>query len=155
MGGTLAGMRRALLALIFCCSLGSASADFSVPFAGWTANGPDSWQSAGGHCVIKEELHDQPFAALPDLPHASALAARLQGSLTARKFEQVVVDPIERGGSFGLLASYLLSSGGSYRITQLYLSEGGRLRTLTGSALDDETDKCAADIQNYLRYLAY
>ncbi len=149
---------RPLLPLLLAAAtlMGSASASFNVPFAGWTASGPDAWQSAAGNCIIKEELHDQPFAALPDMPHATALAARLQQTLTARKFTDVTAIPIERGGSFGLLATYLLdSAGNTYQITQLYLSNGGKLRTLTGSVQSSVTDKCAADITNYLRYLAY
>lgn len=146
-------MRSLILALLLG---GSALAALKVPFAGWApSSDPAVWQSAGGQCVLREQLHDQAFAPLPDQAAANTLAARLQQSLLAQKFSEVSVQTVQRGGAYGLLASYLLSSaGGSYRVTQLYLSDAGKLRTLTGSVAEGEQNKCAADIQNYLRYLA-
>lgn len=146
-------IRPLLLALLLG---GSALAALNVPFAGWAPSvDPAVWLNAGGQCALREEQHDQAFAPLTDQAAASALAARLQGSLVAQKFTEVSVQPVQRGGAYGLLASYLYTAAGtSYRVTQLYLSDAGKLRTLTGSVAASEQNKCAADIQNYLRYLA-
>jgi len=133
----------------------SSAVAVSVPFTGWTTQ--DEWTAGAqtGVCLVREELHQQDFPALATQEEALKFAQRLQQALMARKLAGVVTQPVERPGQWGVLAAYVYTQGGErYKVTQLYLSNAGKLRTFTGSARDGERDQCVNDMLSFVRYLA-
>ncbi|PYE53379.1 hypothetical protein DES52_109156 [Deinococcus yavapaiensis KR-236] len=140
--------------MLFLCSFGSVGA-FAVPFENWDALPDGTWQGGNGACLLKEERHQQPLPTFKTGDDARTFAARLQQALFAQKLVNVVTQPVEREGSWGVLASYRFASGGAeYNVSQLYLSSNGLLRTFTGSVKVGEFNQCVTDMQTFVRTMA-
>ena len=79
---------------------------------------------------------------------------RLQRTLGGQKtVSEVVTQPVERGGTWGVLAAYTHEANGvAYRISQLYLSDAGLLRTVTGSSAQHEANPCVNEMREFLRH---
>ncbi|MFC5847506.1 hypothetical protein [Deinococcus petrolearius] len=147
-------MRRflALLAL-----LGGAAPALVVPLRGWTPIAGDAsrWQGGGGECLIREMRHTQPFPAMPTQQRATAVANRLRASLGKAGMGEVTTQPVDRGAAWAVLAGYVYEEAGArYRVSQLYLSEGGRLRTVSASSAVGTVSPCAASMRDFIRYQA-
>lgn len=128
-----------------------------VPLTGWTpVNGnADIWTDPAGACLLREERHGQALPAFETQDKALAFAGRLQTSLGKGAVRGVVTQPVERAGGWAVLAAYTFEDGGvAYRVSQLYLSDSGLLRTVTGSSAEHEASECVNAMREFLRYLA-
>lgn len=128
-----------------------------VPLDGWKpVNGNASlWTDPEEACVIREERHEQAFPAFGSLDEAGRFALRLTNTLTRGGVSEVVTQPVDRGGGWAVLAAYTLGEGGVlYRVSQLYLSDAGRLRTVTASSAQFEASPCVNEMRQFVRYAA-
>ncbi|GBF05597.1 hypothetical protein DAERI_050106 [Deinococcus aerius] len=128
-----------------------------VPLTGWTpVNGnANLWTDPQGACLVREERHDQAFPAFNTLEEARQFALRLQNALGRGGASEVTAQPVDRPGGWGILAAYTHDEGGVlYRISQLYLSDEGRLRTITASSAQYEASPCVNDMRSFVRYVA-
>ena len=127
-----------------------------VPLTGWTPVNGDAnyWTDASGACLMREERSGQAFPTFTNAEDARAFALKLQGSL-GRSVRSVVTQPVDRAGAWGVLAAYDYQQAGlTYRISQLYLSDRGVLRTVTGSAALKDAGACVNEMRDFIRYLA-
>ncbi|PTA69738.1 hypothetical protein [Deinococcus arcticus] len=149
-------MRRLLLpAALAALSLSSAHA-LIVPMPGWTPVGGDAnyWTDASGSCLMREERHGQAFPSFATPDEARTFALKLQESL-GRSVRNVVTQPVDRAGRWSVLAAYDFKEGGtSYRVSQLFLSDSGLLRTVTGSSAAEGAGACVNEMRDFIRYLA-
>ena len=156
--GTLTRVTRRLpvrLAAVLAALLCPAQAVI-VPLTGWTPVNGDAnyWTDASGTCLMREERSGQAFPTFTNAEDARAFALRLQGSL-GRSVRSVVTQPVDRAGAWGVLAAYdYQQAGQTYRISQLYLSDRGVLRTVTGSAALKDAGACVNEMRDFIRYLA-
>ena len=112
------------------------------------------WIDARGECVLREERHGQAFPTFTSPDEARSFALKLQSSL-GRSVSNVVTQPVDRAGSWGVLAAYDYQQAGvKYRVSQLFLSDSGVLRTVTGSSAAQGAPTCANDMRDFIRYLA-
>lgn len=159
-------MRRALRALwpavLLCAPLLSGSAGaLVVPLSGWTPVGGNAqaWVDPAGACLLREERHGQAFPVFRSAEEARAFAGRLQTTLarqgSIQKVSEIVAQPVDRAGVWSVLAAYSFEAAGvTYRVSQLYLSDKGVLRTVTGSSAQHEASECVNSMRDFLRYLA-
>ena len=151
----LPGLR--LSGLILALALWSPAQALTLPMNGWSATDASqkTWTDTNAACLVKEEALTQPDPGFTTLEAARAFSARLENTLRAQKLEGVIAQPVERAGRFTVLAAYLYSElGVQYHVTQLYLSDGGKLRTVTGSNANGEASECVVQMREFLRYLA-
>lgn len=144
-------------ALLAAAPLASPAQALVVPMGGWTpvAGNANVWTDVAGACLLREERHGQAFPTFRTLDEARTFALRLQKTLGGGTVSEVVTQPVERAGSWGVLAAYTHQEGGvSYRISQLYLSDAGILRTVTGSSAQHEASPCVNEMREFIRYLA-
>lgn len=142
--------------LLTLLGLSSHSAALIVPMTGWTPLNGDAkyWADASGQCVMREERHGQAFPQFTTPDDARLFAVKLQSSL-GRSVSNVVTQPVDRSGQWGVLAAYdFQQSGVKYRVSQLYLSDRGVLRTVTGSSAAQTAPACVTDMRDFIRYLA-
>ncbi|WP_291430806.1 hypothetical protein [Deinococcus sp.] len=142
-----------LLTLLVLSSHGAA---LIVPMPGWTPLHGDAndWADATGQCVLREERHGQAFPQFTTHDDALLFAVKLQSSL-GRSVSNVVTQPVDRGGQWGVLAAYDYQQAGvKYRVSQLFLSDSGVLRTVTGSSAALNTAACVPAMRDFIRYLA-
>ena len=134
---------------------GSALA-LTVPMADWTTeDGGSTWTDSAEACVLHEETLPQNFPALTDPAAATRLALNIQKGLLAQKLQNVVTQPLNRGGSYAVLAAYGFTQDEvQYRAVQLFLSDAGKLRTVTGSYAEGEASPCVPELHDYLRNTA-
>ncbi|ULH15462.1 hypothetical protein MF271_16320 [Deinococcus sp. KNUC1210] len=135
----------------------SSALALTVPMADWTSEGGDSstWTDSAEACVLHEETLPQNFPALTDSAAATRLAVKMQQALLGQKLQDVVTQPLNRGGTYAVLAAYgFAQSGVQYRAVQLFLSDGGRLRTVTGSYSEGEASPCVLELHDFLRNTA-
>ncbi|KEF34452.1 hypothetical protein RDMS_07335 [Deinococcus sp. RL] len=127
-----------------------------VPLKGWTPVGGNAgvWADASGACLIREERHGQALPAFATQAAARTFAVRLQRTLSGQKaVSEVVTQPAQRGETWAVLAAYALEANGvTYRISQLYLSDAGLLRTVTGSSAQHEASPCVNEMREFLRH---
>ncbi|WP_242402892.1 hypothetical protein [Deinococcus deserti] len=156
-------MSRALIALVPAALLGVSgmAGALVVPLSGWTpVNGnAQEWIDPAGACVLREERHGQAFPAFRSIAEARTFAGKLQNTLIRRGSEQrlteVVAQPVDRAGVWSVLAAYSFEAAGvKYRVSQLYLSDKGILRTITGSSAEHEASACVNSMRDFIRYLA-
>ncbi|MFC3835491.1 MULTISPECIES: hypothetical protein [Deinococcus] len=134
---------------------GSAHA-LIVPMPGWVPVNGDAniWTDSTGKCVMREERYGQAFPTFRSPEDARTFALKLQTSLDAR-VDAVVTQPVDRAGNWGVLAAYdYVQAGATYRVSQLYLSDRGILRTITGSSATTGADACVNAMRDFIRYLA-
>ena len=151
-----------VIGLSYCAlTLGGAQA-LTVPMTGWSAkdSSHSTWADSAGACVLKEESLPQPYPSFSTAEAARAFALKVQGALLGQneggqKLQAVITQPVDRAGKWTVMASYLFTSQEvQYRATQLYLSDQGKLRTVTGSSADGEASRCVGQMREFLRYLA-
>lgn len=149
-------LRPALTAFFALLSVSWGASALVVPLKGWTPIGGDAsqWQDAAGACLIREDKYGQAFPQLTDKQQATATANRLRLSLTAGGLKEVVTQPVAgEGGAWNVLASYAYQeSGVTYRISQLFMSQSGILRTVSGSSALNNTNACANAMRDFIRY---
>lgn len=154
---------RGLLKSVALASLLTAgqAAALIVPMEGWAPLNGDAnrWTDAGGACLLQEERHTQSFPAFDTFEKASSFAAQMQKTLAARgktqSVKNVAVQAVDREGAWGVLASYtFVKAGVTYRVSQLYLSDSGKLRTVTGSAEAAKASPCVSGMLEFVRYMA-
>lgn len=150
-------LRPPLIAALLAGLLAPAAGALVVPLGGWAPVGGNAnvWTDAAGACLMREERHGQAFPTFRTLDEARTFALRLQKSLAGGAVSEVVTQPVERPGGWGVLAAYALQDQGvAYRISQLYLSDAGLLRTVTGSSAQHEASPCVNEMRAFLRYQA-
>lgn len=146
---------RGALALGVLVSPAGLALGLTVPFENWETRPDGVWTGGGGACLLRENASAQVFPALLTPTDATQFAARLQKALFDKKLRSVVTQVVERPDQWAVLASYQLEDRGeTYKVTQLYLSSGGRLRTVTGSARQAEFDQCVNDMAAFVKNLA-
>jgi hypothetical protein len=151
---------RALLITSLCSAVPALA--ITVPLSGWAAtdDSQKTWADANGACLLSEQQLTQPYAGFDSAEAARAFALKVQSTLAGQseggqKLTSVVTQPVDRAGAWTIMATYLfVQQDVSYRATQLFLSDGGKLRTVTGSNTDGEASTCVSQMQEYLRYLA-
>ncbi|GMA13684.1 hypothetical protein E5F05_15660 [Deinococcus metallilatus] len=149
--------RPPLAVLALAALLAAPAQALVVPLGGWTpVNGnANVWTDSAGACLLREERYGQAFPALGSQEEAQAFALRLQASLGKSGVREIVTQPVERAGTWAVLAAYTHEEGGvAYRISQLFLSDAGLLRTVTGSSALHEASACVNDMRDFIRYLA-
>lgn len=135
--------------------LSSASA-ISVPLEGWTSITPTVWVSKGSACLLRETQHTKPFEVLSTRLDADAFGRKLKSALEEQKMKEVATESTSRLNQWAVMATYIMNSEGrGYHVTQVYLSENGKLRTITGSSRVTSDDTCAFKMREFLRYGAY
>ncbi len=135
--------------LIFCSSF-----SLVVPMSGWAPTKGDSqqWSDDTGACLLKEEHYGQAFPLFQSSIDANKFANKLKVTL-GRSMKNVVTQPIDQGKSWAILVAYdFKDSGNVYRIQQLYLSEKGLLRTITGSSTSNTKSSCVSAMLYFIRY---
>lgn len=134
--------------------LGGTTSALAVPMPGWVPVNGDAnlWTDSTGACLMREDRSGQAFPTFTSPDDARAFAMKLQVSLD-RRLDSVVTQPVDRAGTWGVLAAYNYQEGGeTYRVSQLYLSDRGILRTITGSAAG--AGPCVNAMRDFIRYLA-
>lgn len=134
----------------------------TVPMTGWTATdgSKSTWADPAGACLLHEEQLTQPYPTFDTADAARTFALKVQSALLGQveggqKLSAVVTQPVDRAGKWTVMAAYLFTQQAvQYRATQLYLSAGGKLKTITGSNADGEASACVGQMQEFLRYLA-
>lgn len=147
-------LSRSLTTLALLTVLPFASA-LVVPLQGWMPISGDAsqWQDSAGSCLIREDKYGQAFPLLADQKAALAVSNKLRASLTKQGFTEVATQPVQRQGGWGVLASYGYQEGGvNYRVAQLFVSQSGILRTVSGSSAVNNTGACAAMMREFIRY---
>lgn len=100
----------------------------------WPQVAPGQWADPARQCSYRVERRGQAFPVLRDPASAERLAGALKEGLAAQGVRDIQVRPAARGAVWGLFASYVYpSKQGDARVAQLYLSQGGVLRTVTAS----------------------
>ena len=101
---------------------------------GWAQVAPGQWADPAGQCTYRAERRGQAFPVLRDHAAAVRLSGALREGLSRQGVRDVQVRPVARGAVWGLFASYVYPSAqGEAQVAQLYLSQGGVLRTVTAS----------------------
>ena len=152
--GLRVSLRRGLA--LFSLGLSASAGALIVPMTGWVPVNGDAnvWMDASGACLMREERHGQAFPSFSAPEQARTFALKLQASLDKR-MASVVTQPVDRAGEWGVLAAYDYAEGGAtYRVSQLYLSDSGILRTITGSSALDESGGCVNAMRDFIRHLA-
>ncbi len=148
-----------LAASALCLTPGQA---LTVPLTGWKATDStrNTWADDAGACLLHEENLTQSYPTFKTADAARTFALRVQTALQGQteggqKLQAVVTQPVDRAGKWTVMAAYLFTEKEvQYRATQLYLSDSGKLRTVTGSSADGEASSCVAQMREFLRYLA-
>ena len=130
-----------------------------TPPAGWVAAGSGTWRDSSGACVLRVQQFSKPFAVLASQTQALTLGGKLQRALSQSGMNSVTFQPVgppDSGltppGEWGVLAAYTYAQAGvSYQIAQLYFSQGGQLRTVTGSNSAGEASACVNTMRNFLK----
>lgn len=148
--------RAALLSTLALSLLGASAHALIVPMTGWVpVNGnANVWTDTSGACLLREERSGQAFPVLASQGEALAFAAKLRVQLS-KSVDTVVIQPVDRAGFWAVLAAYdYKKDGATYKVSQLYLGDGGLLRTVTGSSAEDERGACVNAMREFIRYLA-
>lgn len=144
-----------ILSLLTLGLLGAPASALIVPMSGWVPVNGDTnvWTDAGGACLLREERSGQAFPALASQTEALAFAARLRAQLS-KSVAPVVIQPVDRAGTWGVLAAYdYKKDGATYKVSQLYVNDAGKLRTVTGSSAESEKGECVNAMREFIRYL--
>ena len=134
----------------------------TVPLTGWTATDSSgaTWTDAAGACLMREEKLTQPYPSFTTAEAARAFALRVQAALlkqseNGQKLQSVVTQPVDRAGRWTVMTAYLFTQQQvQYHATQIYLSDSGKLRTVTGSSASGEASACVNQMREFLRFLA-
>jgi hypothetical protein len=129
---------------------------------GWAATDTSqkTWADPNGVCLLHEEQLTQAYPSFETADAARTFALKVQKALmdqteNGQKLQAVVTQPVDRAGKWTVMAAYLFTQNDvQYRATQLYLSNAGKLRTVTGSSADGEASACVNQMHEFLRYLA-
>jgi len=148
--------------LPFAVLLATSASALTVPMNGWAATdgSKTTWSDTAGACLLREEQLTQPYPTFNTADAARTFALKVQNALLGQvedgqKLSAVVTQPVDRAGKWTVMAAYLFTQQAvQYRATQLYLSAGGKLRTITGSSANGEASVCVGQMQEFLRYLA-
>ena len=157
--GVLCVSRAALFAAVFTVAPAWA---LTVPLTGWTSTDDTraTWADAAGVCLLREEKLTQPYPGFSTADAARSFALRVQTALlgqseNGQKLQSVVTQPVDRAGRWTVLAAYVFTQQQvQYHATQIYLSDGGKLRTVTGSSANGEASACVNQMREFLRFLA-
>ena len=143
-------MRLSLTALSALALLGSAYA--ITPPAGWVAAGSGLWRDSQGACVIREQSFEQAFPAMPQQQDALSIGNKLQAALSKQGMSDIVIQPVSQASDWGVLMAYTYPVNGvNYQVAQLYLSQDGKLHTLTGSSAQGEASPCVNVMRDFLK----
>ena len=157
--GGLRFCRAALFASVFTAAPAWA---LTVPLTGWIATDDTgaTWADAAGACLLREEKLTQPYPGFGTADAARSFALRVQTALlgqteNGQKLQSVVTQPVDRAGRWTVLAAYVFTQQQvQYHAIQIYLSDGGKLRTVTGSSVSGEASTCVNQMREFLRFLA-
>lgn len=150
-------VRQGVLWLALACACGSWGAALSVPLNGWGSTDPkgQDWVDPQGACRIREDRSAVNFPRFDNQKDALSFAQKLQVSLAKGGVSDIVTQPVERAGDWAVLAAYTYQEQGTrYHVTQLYLSELGKLKTISGSSAQHEASACVNEMREFIRYLA-
>ena len=130
--------------------LGSAYA--ITPPAGWVAAGSGLWRDSQGACVIREQSFEQDFPVMLQQQDALSIGNKLQAALAKQGMSDIVIQPVSQASDWSVLMAYTYTVDDvRYNVAQLYLSQGGKLHTLTGSSAQGEASSCVNVMRNFLK----
>ena len=102
---------------------------------------------------VSSKLHHFRWQTLED---ALKAAQNIQKNLEAQKLRGVHVNVIPRPDQFALLVRFdYQAEGRPHRAHQLYLSQDGKLKTLTGSSEVSQPDSCVLEMERFLKLKGY
>jgi hypothetical protein len=123
---------------------------------GWIEANDGTFHSPLDLCILKEDRSSKAFAALLTLEDALKAAQNIQRNLEAQKLGGVQLEVIPRPDQFALLVRYdYQAEGRPHRARQLYLSQDGKLKTLTGSSEVPQPDSCVLEMERFLKLKGY
>ena len=123
---------------------------------GWTQASDGTWHSARDLCVMGEDRSSKDYAPLTTLEDARTAALTVRKNLEKQKLTGVQLEIVPRPDQFALLAHYdYLAQGRPHRARQLYLSNEGKLKTLTGSSELPQDDACVFEMERFLKLEGY
>ncbi|AWN23791.1 hypothetical protein DKM44_11605 [Deinococcus irradiatisoli] len=141
----------AVSAPLACALLGGAALALTPP-SGWVEAGPNLWRDASGACVLREQDSKQDFAPLLTQQGALSLGNKLKVALAKQGMSNIAIQPVSQTSDWSVLAAYTYTQEGvRYQIAQLYLSQGGKLHTITGSNSEGEASGCVNVMRNFLK----
>ena len=144
---------RPLLArsLTVCALLGGAALALTPP-TGWVQAGPNFWRDASGACVLREQTYPQDFAPIQSQQDALSLGSKLQKTLVKEGMTKLSMQPVSQQSDWSVLLAYTYTQNSvKYQIAQLYLSQGGKLHTISGSNAEGEASPCVNVVRNFLK----
>jgi len=122
----------------------------------WTQASDGTWHSARDLCVMGEDRSSKDYAPLITLEDARTAALGVQKNLEKQKLSQVQLEIVPRPDQFALLAHFdYVAQGRPHRARQLYLSDEGKLKTLTGSSELPQDDACVFEMERFLKLEGY
>lgn len=137
--------------LVACVLLGSAAFALTPP-AGWVSVDASTWRDPSGACVLRQQNFNQEFAPLSSQQDALSMGNKLQKALAKQGMSKVSIQPVSQQSDWSVLAAYTYTqSGVNYQIAQLYLSQGGKLQTLSGSNTEGEASACVNVMRNFIK----
>ncbi|AZI42499.1 hypothetical protein EHF33_06835 [Deinococcus psychrotolerans] len=133
------------------CGLGGAAYALTPP-AGWISVDANTWRDQSGACVLREQSFAQEFAPMSSQQDALSMGNKLQKALAKQGMMKVSIQPVSQQSDWSVLAAYTYAqSGVNYQIVQLYLSQGGKLHTLSGSNTEGEASACVNLMRNFIK----
>ena len=137
--------------LTTCALLGGAALALTPP-PGWVQAGPNFWRDASGACVLREQAYPQDFAPIQSQQDALSLGNKLQKTLAKEGMTKLSMQPVSQQSDWSVLLAYTYTQNSvKYQIAQLYLSQGGKLHTISGSNAEGEASPCVNAMRNFLK----
>ena len=119
---------------------------------GWIEANDGTFHSSLDLCVIKENRSSKVFKPLLTLEQAQKVALDVQKNLEAQKLSYVQLEISPRPDQFALLVRFdYQAENRPHRARQLYLSQEGKLKTLTGSSEVQQNNSCVLEMERFLK----
>jgi|GEM_PF-2391682 len=119
---------------------------------GWTQAKDGNWHSSKDLCVMGQDRSSVDYAPLITLEEAQKAALNVQKNLEKQKLTGVQLEIVPRPDQFALFVHFdYQAQGRPHRARQLYLSNEGKLKTLTGSSELPQDDACVFEMERFLK----
>jgi len=122
----------------------------------WIQASDGTWHSARDLCVMGQDRSSKDYAPLTTLEDAHKAALGVQKNLEKQELTDVQLEIVPRPDQFALFVHFdYVAQGRPHRARQLYLSDGGKLKTLTGSSELPQDDACVFEMERFLKLKGY
>ncbi len=130
--------------------------DSLVQLEGWNKAQDGTWHSRADLCVMGQDRSSKDYAPLITLEDAKRAAMGVQKNLEKQNLTHVQLEIVPRPDQFALFAHFdYQAEDRPHRARQLYLSDGGKLKTLTGSSELPQDDACVFEMERFLKLKGY